>query len=77
MGDYENARQLGERALSVLEARPNDPHRGVALFLHAKTAWKQNSDEGQAERPLLARTRTLRRFWEVIIQPLHPVCCEP
>jgi tetratricopeptide (TPR) repeat protein len=60
MGRYENARLLGERALSVLEARPNDPHRGVALFLLAKTAWKQNSDE-EAERLLRRAIEQLRR----------------
>jgi tetratricopeptide (TPR) repeat protein len=67
MGKYENARRLGERALSVLETAGRTPQFGVALFIVAKTAWKQNRDE-EAERLL----RRAIEIWRTSLGPQHP-----
>jgi tetratricopeptide (TPR) repeat protein len=61
LGEHEKARQLGERALAVLETTGKDPRlQGVALFIVAKAAWKQNRDE-EAERLLRRANEILRR----------------
>jgi tetratricopeptide (TPR) repeat protein len=66
MGRYENARQVGEHALSILETKRDNPHLGVTLFILAKTAWKQSRD-GEAERLLRQAIQT----WRVLLGPQH------
>jgi tetratricopeptide (TPR) repeat protein len=66
-GGYAKARLLGERALSILEPTPDNPQLGVALFILAKTAWKQSRDE-DAEQML----RRAIEVWRTTLGPLHP-----
>lgn len=68
LGEHEKARQLGERAVVILETTGKDPQAlGVALFTVAKAAWRQQRDE-EAERLIRRAIEILRRS----LGPQHP-----
>lgn len=67
MGAYQAARTLAERAVSILDRETNNSQVGVAAFVLAKTAWKQNSED-EAEQLL----RRALEVWQRTLGYHHP-----